>query len=252
MRPDSAPVSVRAVRVVGNTGLAATRRYNGGDAAQRLTGDSGMVEESFSLSAVADRFGHTTYTLRRRVFQVFGGSYQIFGPDGDVVLFAEMKRFKLKEDIRVYTGEDMATEVLTIQARQMLDFAASYDVVDARNGEQVGALRRKGLKSLLKDEWLLLDPSGTEIGTVKEDRMTMAVIRRLFQFIPYVNILPSLIPQTYNVAVGETPVAVFAQNFNPFVYTLTLDFSADDMGRLDRRLGLAAAVLLGAVEGKQG
>ena len=50
---------------------------------------------------------------------------------------------------------------------------------------------------------------------------------------------------------GETRVADLKQNFNLFRYELNLDFSMDTTNRLDRRLGLAAGILLAAVEGKQ-
>ena len=51
--------------------------------------------------------------------------------------------------------------------------------------------------------------------------------------------------------IGGTSVAEFKQNFNPFVTKLTLDFSPDRHQKLDRRLGIAAGVLLCAIEGKQ-
>jgi hypothetical protein len=41
------------------------------------------------------------------------------------------------------------------------------------------------------------------------------------------------------------------QNFNPFVYKLYVDFSENTNNALDVRLGLAMAVLLAAIEGKQ-
>jgi hypothetical protein len=41
------------------------------------------------------------------------------------------------------------------------------------------------------------------------------------------------------------------QNFNPFSYELNVDFSMDINHRLDRRIGLAAGILLAAVEGRQ-
>ena len=58
----------------------------------------------------------------------------------------KQKAFKLKEDIRLYTGEDMQTEVLSIQARQVLDFSAAYDVIDSATRMKVGALKRKGMR----------------------------------------------------------------------------------------------------------
>jgi hypothetical protein len=45
-------------------------------------------------------------------------------------------------------------------------------------------------------------------------------------------------------------VVTFRQNFNPFVKKLAVRFT-DGEHVLDRRLGLAAAVLLLAIEGRQ-
>jgi len=61
----------------------------------------------------------------------------------------------------------------------------------------------------------------------------------------------NLIPQTFFGSINGMPVCSFKQNFNPFVVKINLDFSPDTNGLLDRRLGLAAAILLCAVEGKQ-
>jgi len=190
----------------------------------------------------SDRFGHSSYQIRKRILSVVGGKFEIFDPSGNVVLFSKMKAFKLKEDIRLYTGEDMMSELLSIQARTILDFSAAYDVVDSTTGQKVGALRRKGLKSMFRDEWLILDAYDREVGVIREENAFLALVRRF---------LTNLVPQTFNVDVGGVPVAEFKQNFNPFVTKLTLDFSLDTQRRLDRRLGIAAGVLLCAIEGKQ-
>ena len=200
---------------------------------------------------VSDRFGHPRYLVRRKVMQLFGGAFQVFAPDGEQVLYSEMKRFRLREDIRLYTAEDMQHEVLTIKTQQIIDFAAAYDVVDATTGEKVGALKRRGFKSLVKDEWIVMDPLDREIGKIQEDRMALALVRRAFDFVPYLNILPNPIPQKYHARLGDLEACTYTQNFNPFVMKLAVDFTPDTGGVLDRRLGLAAAILLCAVEGKE-
>ncbi|HLL54442.1 MAG TPA: hypothetical protein VK447_12890 [Myxococcaceae bacterium] len=200
-------------------------------------------------SALAiSNFKHPTYVVRRKIFKLFGGAFHIYDPMGNVAFYSEMKAFKLKEDIRLYTGEDKQTEILTIKARNILDISATYDVFDPRTDQKVGALRRKGLKSMLRDEWLFLDNSDQEIGKIEEDSMLMAVVRRLLMNLTeQVN----LIPQSYQGEIGGAPVCTFKQNFNPFVLKVNLDFSIDQHNRLDRRLGIAAAVLLCAIEGRQ-
>jgi hypothetical protein len=109
--------------------------------------------------------------------------------------------------------------------------------------QKVGALRRKGWSSLVRDEWEVLDASDNVIARLFEDSIGLALLRRL--------LLGSWLPQNYDIAMGETRVADLKQRFNLFRYEMDLDFSMDPSSRLDRRIGIAAAVLLATVEGKQ-
>lgn len=187
-------------------------------------------------------FQHTNYLVRRKIFKIFGAAFHIYDPNGNVAFYSKQKAFKLKEDIRLYTGEDMQKEVLSIQARNIIDFSAAYDVVDSATGTKVGVLKRKGLKSLIQDEWIIMDANNQEIGLIKEDSTVLALVRRF---------LCNLIPQKYHGQVAGRQVCLFKQNFNPFVLKINLDYSMDTQGLLDRRLGIAAAVLLCAIEGRQ-
>jgi uncharacterized protein YxjI len=187
-------------------------------------------------------FQFPTYLLRRQAIALTG-KFRFYDPAGRLVMFSEQKMFRLREDIRVYDSEDKSREVLSIKARQIMDFSAAYDVVDAEMNQKVGVLRRKGLRSLLRDEWEVLDANDNAIGKLFEDNIGLALLRRL--------ILGSLLPQNYDMTVGESRVADLKQNFNPLRYELNLDFSMDAGRLLDRRLGIAAGILLAAVEGKQ-
>ena len=191
---------------------------------------------------MTERFEHQTYLVRRKILKIFGAAFHIYDPDGNVAFYSKLKAFKMKEDIRVYTSEDMQEEVLVIQARKILDISAAYDVVDPTTNEKVGVLKRKGIKSIMKDEWIFMDANDQEIGLIKEDSTFFALFRRF---------ISSIIPQTYHGYIGDNLVCTFKQNFNPFVMKINLDFSPDTSNLLDRRLGIAAAVLLTAIEGKQ-
>ena len=186
-------------------------------------------------------FQFNQYLLKRQVFALTG-KFRFFNPSGQLVMFSEQKMFKLREDIRVYADETKAQEVLMIKARQIIDFSAAFDVVDSVSGMKIGALRRKGLQSILRDEWEILDVNDAVIGTLVEDSMGMALLRRF---------LTNLVPQNYDLLVHGVRVADYKQNFNPFTYELNIDFTMDTSGQLDRRLGVAAGILLAAVEGRQ-
>ena len=187
-------------------------------------------------------FQHPSYLLRRQAIALTG-KFRFYDPTGKLVMFSEQKMFKLREDIRVYADESKTQEVLSIKARQILDFSAAYDVVDTAMNQKVGVLRRKGLRSILRDEWEVLDANDGVKGLLFEDSIGLALLRRL--------LLGRWLPQNYDITFGGTRVADLRQNFNPLRYELNLDFSMDTAHQLDRRLGVAAGILLATVEGKQ-
>jgi len=187
-------------------------------------------------------FQHPRYLLKRQAIALTG-KFRFYDPTGNLVMFSEQRMFKLREDIRVYSDESKMQEVLSIKARQVLDFSAAYDVVDTAMNQKVGVLRRKGLRSLLRDEWEVLDAGDNLKGLLFEDSMGLALLRRL--------VLGHWLPQNYDITFGQTRVADLRQNFNLFRYELNLDFSMDVNHQLDRRLGIAAGILLAAIEGRQ-
>ena len=116
-------------------------------------------------------FEHNHYLFRKKVFKIFGGGFHIYDKDGVLLFYSEQKAFKLKEDYRIYADERLADELLNIKTPQILDIAATYNVYDPVTNEPVGAIKRKGLKSLLKDEWIFLANDGSQIGKLTESSL---------------------------------------------------------------------------------
>ncbi len=187
-------------------------------------------------------YQYNQFYMRRQVFALTG-KMRIYGPQGELLLYSQQKMFKLREDIRAYSDESRSQEMLYIQARNIIDFSAAYDVMDSQTGEHVGVLRRRGWRSLARDEWEVLNANEQPLGILIEDNLTQALLRRF--------ILGSWLPQNYDILIGEQRVADIRQRFNPFRYELDIDFSMDTSHKLDHRLGIAAAILLGTIEGRQ-
>jgi len=187
-------------------------------------------------------FEYDRYLLKRQVLAL-AGTFRYFDPAGNMVMYSQQKMFKLREDIRVFADESKSQEVLQIKARQIVDFSAAYDVIDSAYNQKVGVLRRKGMKSILRDEWEVLDANDQPIGMLFEDSMGLAMLRRL--------LLGNLLPQNYDITLRDQRVADLKQRFNLFRYELDVDFSFDPAKTLDRRVGLAAGILLAAIEGRQ-
>ena len=205
-----------------------------------------MTNAMTSPPGYKDPFDYDRYVVRRQVFKILGAAFHVYDEAGNLVMYSKQKAFKLKEDIRLYSDESMKVELLTISARSIVDFSAAYDVVDPIAGQKVGALRRKGWSSLVRDSWEVLNSYDQPIGTVSEDSMLAALARRFIDAAAFV------FPQKFHMDMNGATVCTFQQNFNPFVRKLNIDFTHDRNRQLDRRLGLATAVLLQVIEGKQG
>ncbi|MBI4559870.1 MAG: hypothetical protein HY706_19955 [Candidatus Hydrogenedentes bacterium] len=194
------------------------------------------------MPMTTDLYQDNRYVVRRKIFTLAGAKFRVLDSSGNLAFYSKQKAFKLKEDIRLFADETMATELLLIKARKVLDFSAAYDVIDSQSQTKVGAYKRKGLKSFLKDEWIIMDNQDNEIGLIEEDSMLLALIRRFVM---------ALIPQSFQVKMNGATVCTLSQNFNPFTLRMTVDFSPDANAAFDRRMGIAAALLLCAIEGRQ-
>ncbi len=186
-------------------------------------------------------FRHDHYLFRRKVFKLFGGAFHVYDESGNLLFYSKQKAFKLREDFRIYSGERQTEELLTIKTPQILDIGATYNVQDATTGEAIGAIRRKGLKSMVKDEWIFLSNEGREIGRLTEKSITGAFLSRVI----------SLIPQTYVIVSADgREVAEIKQHFNPFVlkYSMTI---VEPRPSIDRRLLISSGVLLAGIERRQ-
>jgi hypothetical protein len=181
------------------------------------------------------------YLIRRKILSVLGQRFHVYDGAGNLIGFSKQKAFKLKEDIRFYADESMSEEKLLIQARQVIDFAAAYDVVNSQTGEKLGTCRRKGWSSLVRDSWEILDIHDNPIAKVAEDSVLLASLRRY---------LSNLIPQHYHIIdTAGQPQAELQVGFNPFVYKMQVHIHPN--ATIHRGVILATGILLAAIEGRQ-
>jgi uncharacterized protein YxjI len=185
------------------------------------------------------------YTIRRKVFKVFGAGFHVYDAAGQVVGYCKQKAFKLKEDLRVFTDEQMSSELFRMNATKVIDFGSTYEVRHP-TGELMGSLRRRGLKSLVRDSWLVFDGQGQQIATLEEDSTTMALLRRAHEF------LAAILPQKFVLKRADgAPIATFRTHFNLFIYRLGVAIHTEDPA-LDDLMVLATGCLIAAIEGRQG
>jgi uncharacterized protein YxjI len=182
------------------------------------------------------------FVAKRRIFSFLGESFLVETPAGELLLYSHQKAFRLKEDIRVYADRSKSQELLAIRARQMIDFAAAYDVVDSTTGTTLGVLRRRGFASLVRDRWEILDPEERLVAHLQEDSTGMALLRRVANFIPQ---------HFHLVDASGRHLGQIDQRFNPFRHTFDVRLEPDHEQKLPVALALAAVLLLLAIEKRQ-
>ncbi|HVV82350.1 MAG TPA: hypothetical protein VHE35_04695 [Kofleriaceae bacterium] len=168
------------------------------------------------------------YRIKRKFWSIFERTFRVLSPDGQLYMLVKHPVFRLREEFVVYGDEAKARPLLRVKSRQALAINFTYDVSDAATGELLGSVQKRGLKSIVRDAFILLDPAGAEIGRAEEQGHS--VLRR---FIP-------LLTSKHAIFVEGQQVAFIRQIFRFF----TKEFEVElEPSRVDPRFVLAVALL---------
>jgi uncharacterized protein YxjI len=205
--------------------------------------------------ATVDPNAYDRFVLRQRIRLVIN-QYEFSlpqedGAPGEAFLFVEQKRFKFKEDIRFYTDDSKTTELFRIKARQRFDPRARYDVT-AADGTKIGEIQKVFGKSLLRSTYQLFDANGQEVAVARERGLFTALFRRFVGFIPYVGDFADWLPIAYHFDFlrGEEKLGEHNRKLWSWRDVYTIDMSGDPQRTIDRRLILANAVGMDALQAR--
>jgi hypothetical protein len=205
---------------------------------------------------VLDPNAHDRFVLRQRVKLVINQyEFSVPGPDGqdgEPFCFVEQARFKFKEDIRFFADSSKQQELMRILARQRFDPRARYDVTDDLGGK-IGEIQKEFGASLLRSTFTLYDGSGARVALVRERSVPVALGRRAVQVIPYVDSVADWLPIPYDfefLSEDESVLGILRRRRGKLRDVYDLDLTADTEHRIDRRLALATAVGMDALQAR--
>ncbi len=112
--------------------------------------------------------------------------------------------------------------------------------------------RRSFRASLLRSTYALYDAAGEELARVTESNLGVALIRRLVGFVPYLDSVANWLPIPYNFVFLRNGAAIghHRRQMWKLIDVYTIDLSADTEKALDRRLVLALAVAMDALQAR--
>jgi uncharacterized protein YxjI len=167
------------------------------------------------------------------------------GTEGPLMALAEQKRMKLKEEVIFFADESKSRRVFSFKARQRLDVHAEHDVFD-ESGRPLGYFSKAFGASLLRSTWNLSAPGINAVG--RERRPVIAILRRIWDFIPYIGDIwvPFIFHFDFvDTETGQTVLVSERQKAIRDRYEVTVPDS-----RLDFRVAVSMAVALDALQSR--
>lgn len=162
------------------------------------------------------------------------------------VAFVRQKRMAIKEDIRFYADESQTEELFRIKARSVMELGGRYDVTTPA-GERVGVLGKVFGKSLLRSTWSIMDANEQEIAVAKERSQLWAIVRRVIDAVPYGDFIPIVFH--FTIDAGDRHLGDLTRRLG-VRDRYDLDLSGDTERAIDRRLAIALAIALDALQSR--
>ena len=197
--------------------------------------------------------GYDRFTIKQKITMMVNRyeirSVDANGGEGPVIAVAQQKRMAFKEQVTFYADEAHTQPVFGFKARQRMDLAATYDVTDA-TGTPIGSFRKEFGKSLLRSTWQLTATDGLQ-ATGTERNPNIAIARRLWEFLPVVNDLPSPFLFHFDFTAPDGSIILSSVRKRSLRDRYDVELPSSPNGwRLDWRVGAAMAVALDALQSR--
>jgi len=173
-------------------------------------------------------WNQSRFRIKRAFWSFLERTFRVFTADGQLIMLVKHPILRFREEFKVYADEAQSVPLLLVKSRQIIAINFTFDVVDIASGQLLGTVQKRGARSIVRDRFLILDPAGTEIGTMEETGPS--VLRRL---------LPLLTSRHRMILHGQE-AARMRQIFRLFTKEFEVEVAT---GQADPRFVLACALL---------
>ena len=199
-----------------------------------------MSEDDSKFGTLSSKLEDDEFVIEKKFFSL-GNEYDIKDSNRKLVGFCQEKSLKLRGDLRVFKDEDKTEELFRIKQQNFLDLTGTFQVIDKKNEQTIGYLKRNWTKSLVLGEWIILDGQEEPIGKAIEDSLVKEAIR--FKGL-------KVLPYRYKLYHRGEKVGVCKERLTLLKNEYKLQIETELAQDLDNRLLLSLALLIDVVEKK--
>jgi uncharacterized protein YxjI len=168
------------------------------------------------------------YVIKRKFWSFLERVFRVWTGDGQLIMYIKHPILRLREEFIVYEDEAQTRPLLRVKSKQLIAINFAYEITDVTTGRVFGTVRKQGLRSILRDRFVLLDPEEKEIGYAEEQGAS--VLRRLFPWLT----------SKHAIFANGGQVAFIRQVFRFFTKEFTVELRPSE---LDPKFVLAVALL---------
>jgi hypothetical protein len=173
-------------------------------------------------------WSQSRYRIKRRFWSVLERTFRVSTLDGQLIMLVKHPILRFREEFVVFGDDAQTVPLLRIKARQIIAINFVFDIVDANSGMLLGAVQKRGVRSILRDRFLILDPAGNEIGMMEEQGAS--ILRR---FLP-------ILTSRHSIVLHGREAGRMRQIFRFFTKEFEVEIAPD---QADPRFILACALL---------
>lgn len=180
-----------------------------------------------------------------------GTRVRVVDAAGRQAAYVRKKKFKLKEDVRIYEDEDQRDLLFRIKADRVVDFGANY-AISTPDGRPLGAVKQQGVRSLWKSSYSISDDRYEEVGLIHEENPWIKVLDSLAEAIPFADALGGLFfNPAYLVELRGRTVLRMSKERSVFESRFRVE-KLDDFSEKDEALLLASLIMTLLLERDRG
>ncbi|MBD2298402.1 hypothetical protein H6G80_09740 [Nostoc sp. FACHB-87] len=184
-------------------------------------------------------------------FWALAPQISIVNAQGNLVFYVKQKLFKLKEAITIFADAEQTNPQYYIKADRIIDFSARYEFSDT-NGTNIGAVKRRGLKSIWRARYDIFDGENTYL-TIQEKNPWVKVADALFAEIPVVGMFTGFVfNPVYLVSRADGTVVMRLEKIPTFLSRKFIIKAVDQISDREEQQILLSLIMMLLLEKNRG